>query len=619
MGESLKLSDMFFQDAVRFIRELESLTEMMQQTPDNTELLKNAFRAAHSIKSESSYLNFEDIAKACNRLENILEQCKKDGYTDEMIQTITSSIHSVEELVEERKRKYRENSVSTAPSGTGKQVEQGKSFQFTPFEQQLIAEARERNENLYRLYCEIEPSEKMIYPRIFLLINNLELQVNVIKTIPEINEAIEPSHEIQIIFASSLSEEEIYKIVSIDQISRIQLTQLNYNSIFTVKPKIKKEKKSFPEPPIFRVESKKFEELKNGVEEVEHLSRKLFTDAQLTYLKDDPSIKKISELSTHIGRVLQRLYLISIQTELNRLKQFAVELADKLGKRIQVVVSGSDFEIDSRILDVLSDVLVHLVRNAVDHGIEEIKEREMFQKSDPGMLVLTGFKYEDQAIIQIIDDGKGIELEEIREQANDLGLETEDGASQDLLGLLSHPGFTTKSIATDDSGRGYGLDVATKKLQEVPHSAMRVTSKAGRGTIFTIIVPAGYTNIRLLVAKHSNRQICFQMDYVKSFEQAHTEKFSAGNDEKLLYLNQPVFTEHGRITKAETLPKERFVIELEYLERNGYILVDEILFEKEIFERQIRKEREVEPHLYALPIADSADYFVVSPSLILHA
>lgn len=619
MAETTKLSDMFVQDAKKFIKELQAISELLQRNPDTSSVIDDAFRAAHSIKSEASYLHFDDIAGKCNALENILEECKRNGCEVNTYQIINDAVESIETLIDALGKKPAAGKERHRPGGEEPGEEKETPLQFNEFERQLIREALERREKLFRLYCEIEPSETMIYPRLFLLINNLELKVNVIKTIPEIEETSVAGHEIQVFFSSALEEEEIYKIISIDQIARIQLTRLNYDSVSKVGlggKKVRKQK--FPESPVFRVDSSKFEELKNGIEEVELLSRKLEKPELQNPAELTVQLRKIGELAGNIGRVLQRLYLISVRSELSRLKQYAVELSEKLGKQLEVLISGDDFEIDSRLLDVLSDVLVHLVRNAVDHGIEDPGERGIFQKEARGLLMLSVVKYGDKAIIQILDDGKGIELGEIREQAARIGLSVGEGSSEDLLSILSHPGFTTRSIATDDSGRGYGLDIATGKLKEVPDSIMRVTSKPGKGTVFTVIVPSGYTNVCLLVTKHSNKQICFQKTYVKSCEAAASENFSADPEGKLLYRERPVFTEHGRITKAEPVPPEKYAVEVTYLDRTGYVLVDEVLFEKEIFDRQIVRDREIEPHLYELSLAGQTDYFVVSPSLILH-
>lgn len=621
MDDTTKLTDLFFRDAERFLKELNTIAESL---PDSTggDIIDRAFRAVHSVKSEASYLGYPAIAGECNKLENLIEGSKSGASLNDLEEQFRMHLKKISILIEDEKKKERE---SFRNAGTGEKTADGgdeeleKVFQFNEFEQRLIREAKERQENLYRLYCEIDPSEKMVYPRIFLLISNLELKVNVIKTVPEISEDTEPEQDIQIFFSSALEEEEIYRIISIDQIARTELTKLKYGTAVNFRSgRPRPEKAGFPEPPVLRVDSKKFEELKNGIEEVELFARKLVRGESGPDPGENQHVRKIGELAGHIGRVLQRLYLISVRDELERLKAYGENLSDKLGKTIDVAVSGGNFEIDTRFLDILSDVLVHLVRNAVDHGIEERSEREMFQKDGTGHLLLSAVKHEDKAVLQIIDDGKGIAEEEIRERAEGLGIGG-DGAAADLLSILTHPGFTTKLHAGDDSGRGYGLDIAAEKLKEIPRAVMRVTSKAGRGTIFTVIIPGGYTNIRLTVTRRGNRKICFQNGYVRSIEPVDHEEFGAGAGGSLAYKGLPVFTEHGRISRSDIVPMEKYVVEMEYLERRAAVLVDEVLFEKEIFERQIGKEREVEPHLYSLSLGGEKDYLVVSPSLILQS
>ena len=623
-----KLYDSFFQDSGEFIRSLYSTLNELEKRGIQGDLVDHAFRAVHSVKSEAAYLGFDEITGICDGLEGILEGMKLMTDTEpasagvnERLEALRSGLNDLEGSIEAAKRDGMHTGSHEERVVIGESASGEVNGLFSEFERQLAEEAYERGETLYRLYCEIDESETMLYPRMFLLINNLELEANVIKTIPELSDPDVAANEFQVYFSTSLNEDQISKIVTIDQIVRVQLTCLDYREMLSGQsPSVSGEKPAAPqvESTLLRVDSRKFEELKNGIEEIELHTRHLQSGFRSNGSVDPSSLSQLMELSEHVGIVIQKMYLVSAGEELERLRSFAVDMAEKLNKKIDVFVKGGDFEIDTRFLDILSDVLVHLVRNAVDHGIETPEERRMMQKEESGKILISGSKTEKGAVFQILDDGKGIEPEEISEHASRSGITIQENGRQNLIDILAHPGFTTKTVPTLSSGRGYGLDLVVRNLREVPKAAIRVASSPGKGTIFTIILPLAYTNISIVIARSGDLQLAFQKSYVRKIEQIDTSALYSGEGGGALYRGIPLFTPRGRLRSTGGI-KEKYAVLLTYLDSEGYVLVDEVLFEKEIFEKQIDKTEQPEPHLHRIRFGKTENEFLfVSPALILN-
>lgn len=613
-----KLYESFFHDSKDFIRSLHSTLNQLNEEGIKNDFVDQAFRAVHSIKSEAAYLGFEKITGISNGLESIFEEMKQtpaglsrpEGF-DQRIKALHSGLNELEENIKMVKEGINNNKNE---KGEIKEV-------FSDFERQLAGEAYERGETLYRLYCEIDEKETMLYPRIFLLINNLELEANVIKTIPDLSDPTAATNELQVFFSTALDEEQISNILAIDQIARIQLTRLDYkDTVSGLRSAASAAGGPVPhiESSLLRVDSRKFEELKNGIEEIELHSRHLQSSFQSSGSPDSAALTQLLDLSEHVGRVIQKMYLLSAREELERLRVFVLDLAEKLNKKIDVFVKGGDFEIDTRFLDILSDVLVHLVRNAVDHGIETSEERRLMQKGESGKILISGTRTEKGAVFQVIDDGKGIEPEEISEHAYRAGITIEQNGKQNLIDILAHPGFTTKASPTLSSGRGYGLDLAVRNLREVPKSAIRVASSPGKGTIFTIVLPAAYTNIPILIVRSGDLQLAFEKCYVKKIEPVDPSALSFDEPGGALYKDIPLFTVRGRIRGTGGVT-EKYVLLLKYLDSAGYVLADEVLFEKDIFEKQIDKSEQPEPHLHKIKFGKTENEFLfVSPALILN-
>ncbi len=241
------------------------------------------------------------------------------------------------------------------------------------------------------------------------------------------------------------------------------------------------------------------------------------------------------EFDTHLGR--QQVVLREIQDQMmqvrmlpmstlgNRLRRTVREVAKRLDKRVRLVMEGEGIELDRLVWDRITDPLMHLLRNAVDHGIERPEARKAAGKAPVALLKLSARREGNRVVIQISDDGAGLDYRAIRRKAVQGGFvrEGDEPGEETLAGLIFRAGFSTRDAITDVSGRGVGMDVVRENIRELK-GAIRVASWPGRGTRFTIRIPLTLAAVRALIFSLGDRTYAIPLDEVREILRADPDQ-----------------------------------------------------------------------------------------------
>lgn len=223
----------------------------------------------------------------------------------------------------------------------------------------------------------------------------------------------------------------------------------------------------------------------------------------------DNMVNNLNEANVYLGRLMNdlqesvmRLRMVAIGTVFNRFPRLVRDLAKKTGKEIELVLKGEDTELDKTVVEVIGDPLMHLIRNSVDHGIESPEERRAAGKPELGTVTLDAYHEGNHIAILISDDGAGLPLDKIRNIAVSKGLigEREELSERDIANLIFLPGFSTAEKVTDISGRGVGMDVVKKALNNLG-GMVDITTRKGLGTTFTIRLPLTLAIIQALLVE----------------------------------------------------------------------------------------------------------------------
>ncbi len=245
------------------------------------------------------------------------------------------------------------------------------------------------------------------------------------------------------------------------------------------------------EPQSIRVSTEKIDALMNLVSEIV-IAQSMLSSAQNADT-DERTRAAITQMERHVRDLHERVMairLLPVSYLFNRFPRMVRDTAAKLGKKVNFEVEGEETELDRTLLEALSDPLTHLIRNAIDHGIEPPDERRQNGKPETGTIKLSAYQSEGRIYIEVRDDGRGINTERVREKAIQLGWITENDhpSEETLFEFLFQPGFSTAQQVSDLSGRGVGMDVVKRNVESLGGS-ISVQSKRGEGTRFLLRVP----------------------------------------------------------------------------------------------------------------------------------
>jgi two-component system chemotaxis sensor kinase CheA len=298
-------------------------------------------------------------------------------------------------------------------------------------------------------------------------------------------------------------------------------------------------------------------------------------------------LKKIAHTSK-IVRELQdismSMRMIPLKATFNKMARLVRDLARKMGKKVHFVTEGEDTEIDRNLVDVINDPLVHILRNAVDHGIETPEIRRQHGKAEYGTVALSAYHSAGNVVVEIKDDGKGLDREVIVAKAREKGLidEGRSFSDREVFNLIFEPGFSTAKTVTDVSGRGVGMDVVKKNIESLRGLA-EIRSEKGKGSVFKVILPLTLAIIDgMMIRVGAETYVIPTVSIVRSIKLQLGDILTVHNRGEMFSLQGsliPLFRLDGlfRIGGAVQEQNQALVVVVEDEEQRAGLLIDELI------------------------------------------
>lgn len=544
----------FIEEATDLIEGLEKSLLALEDNPEDAGLIQQVFRAMHTLKGNSSMFGFDMIDHFTHDLETVYDliRNKKLTLSRDVLDVTLASVDHLKLLLDESNYSDPDfitlhNSLLSRISGLikddsqvvetkpedkakGSTVELNEKTYYILFEPvheifkngtnplYLLDELHSigtvkafAHMNKTPLIDDIDPALCYTYWEILLATNSDINAINDVFIFVEDDSNI----EIQKVADENLLTEE-YFTKEIARLAKVQkdigfagiqrLAEDTKKRFFQNKAAvIKRDKVGFKDTTIssIRVSSEKLDVLMNLVSEL------VTTQARLSLFAEQNNIPGLTGISENVQKLSRQLrdtafsiVLIPIENMLTRFQRLVRDLSNELKKDVIFVTEGADTELDKTIIESLSDPLMHILRNSLDHGIEDAQERIRKGKPQQGKILLRAFYSGASVHIVISDDGAGIDPEKIREKAIAKGIITLDRklSKKEILDLVFLPGFTTAKKVTDVSGRGVGMDVVKRKISDI-RGEVEVDSDVDVGTTITIKLPLTLSIIDGLLVK----------------------------------------------------------------------------------------------------------------------
>lgn len=531
----------FIEEASELIDKLEVTLLELEKNPEDPTQIQQVFRVMHTLKGNSSMFGFDLIDKFTHNLETIYDLIRNNQLqlTPQVLNVTLSSVDHLKAMLDEGN--YDDPDFLTTHNGLVAKINQLINPNKTDEEKQILKSSEFKSDSVtHTFYIMFEPRNDIfkngtnpLYlldelstlgeTKVFAHFNRVPLfeHINSEHCYVYWEAIIATEHEVNaindvFIFVESDSKLEIQKVADInllidekfvEEISQLANVQkdigfvtiqrvANQAIVRNNKQKsevVKRERIGYKDKSTasIRVSSDKLDGLMNLVSEL------VTTQARLSLFAEEnsvpglgPIVENVQKLSRQLRDIAFSIVLIPIENLFGRFQRLVRDLSQELKKEVEFITEGADTELDKTIIENLSDPLMHIIRNSLDHGIEEASVRLANGKSTKGKITLKAFYSGANVIIQVSDDGAGIDTEIIREKAILKGIIPPERklSKKEILDLIFLPGFSTAKKVTDVSGRGVGMDVVKKKISEI-RGEVEVDSEVGVGTTIIIKLP----------------------------------------------------------------------------------------------------------------------------------
>jgi two-component system chemotaxis sensor kinase CheA len=319
--------------------------------------------------------------------------------------------------------------------------------------------------------------------------------------------------------------------------------------------------------------------LEEGQEEVHVVAQQL---TETTYA--------MARISDDLQDTIMNVRMVPVQTVFSRFPRLVRDLSRKSGKQIELITEGEETELDKSVVEEIGDPLVHLVRNAVDHGLESEEDRVAAGKSPTGHVWLRAYHKGNSVAIEVEDDGRGIDPEKMRNVAVKKGVLTVEEAAnlddREAIDLIFHPGFSSADKVTDISGRGVGMDVVKTNIKNLKGS-VHTQSEVGKGTKLTLTLPLTLAIIDALMVEVAGDIFAIPLDAVSETTKIKAEKLSDVNSRKAVTLRGEVLgiVELSELLDLPTNTESRTILPIVIVHDNDRrvgLVVDRLLERQEI-------------------------------------
>ena len=510
MDDMKEIMEDFLIEAFELIEQIDHDLVELESNPEDLELLNRIFRVAHTVKGSSSFLNFDVLTELTHHMEDVLNKARKGELkiTPDIMDVVLESVDMMKGLLES----IRDNGSDSAAGIDIKNI----CVRLTQISEGEAPSAAAE--------APAAPSPEPV--------KEPEPVVPAEEAAPEVSDA-----ELSKLSDSEV-EAEIERLLKVrkaeDQARRASkgIAPKSPEEIAPAasaapapapKPAPSRERDADKKVPAassssavaqeqtIRVEVKRLDHLMNLIGELvlgKNRLLKIYDDVEERYEGEkfleelNQVVSSLSLVTTDIQLAVMKTRMLPIAKVFNKFPRMIRDLSRDLGKQIDLEISGEETELDKSIVEEIGDPLVHIIRNSCDHGIEDPETRKAMGKPEKGLVQLKAYNEGNHIVVEIVDDGKGLDADMLKAKSIEKGIITEREADamseKEAFGLIFRPGFSTAAKVTNVSGRGVGMDVVKTNIEKL-NGIIDIESEVGKGTVMKLKIPLTLAIIQSLL------------------------------------------------------------------------------------------------------------------------
>jgi two-component system chemotaxis sensor kinase CheA len=583
------------------------------------ELINKIFRGVHSLKGLAGMLGFQEISSLSHSLEDMLDRLRmgKIEINRVVIDLLYDAVDTLNRLVLSVRDPEMKGLIDM-PALLARIHEivtnQAAGSTEDPFANLLLDDQTKRSLTEYeehRLLENVRSGKKVLSVAVTFDFSDFDERLrNLTAALNQSGEVISTLPAIDVSGGNGISFRLLYGTVLDDASVRAMAPEADITSV-------QKQSQRAPDPPretaadgaddeltirsisqTVRVDIGRLDNVMNIVGELFVEKTQLEALVRIVAAHNQTTGNELGKITRNLSRKLKELQgavveirMVPVGQIFSKISRTARKVAREVGKNVELVFRGEETELDKMMAEELSDPLLHIIRNAIDHGIEPTQERRRQGKPDAGKIVITAYQKGNSVVIDITDDGRGINTVRVREVAIERGLigKTESIDQARAFELLFTPGFSTATTVSGISGRGVGLDVVKKNLQELEGN-VEIISEVGRGTTFRVVLPITLAIIQALIVRAGGERFAIPLTAVEESLRIWPRDVRTIERKEVLTLRQTTLP-LLRLNDAFGLPDEarpesdagkRFVVVTRSGDKVVGIVVDALVRQQEI-------------------------------------
>lgn len=509
-----ELKQGFLVEAFELLENTEQAFLQLEKNRTDLDLLNKIFRFAHNLKGTSRAVGFGDVAEFTHELENLILKIKEGhvAATDRVVTLLLECNDHVSKMIH------------------GLQENLDAHFDSHGLITQILAalkgELADTKEETPHLVVELEhhTDHDLIEEKVTNAIEATHIVSENIQTNIISSAALESLKELGI----DINDVDLHQV---QEPLKPEVTKVELVDVSALPSKVAPIKELKTEPSAtnsssdnkvvteetLRVAVGKINKLNDIVGELVIVQTVL---AQMRYgvIQEPLAVKAITQLgklSKEIQDMTMGLSLVPIKSTFQKMTRIVRDTSKALDKKVELIIQGEETEIDKTVLEHIGDPLVHIIRNAVDHGLESTEQRIKNRKSETGKIILSAYHQGNNLVIEVVDDGKGIDSQVIKKKAIEKGVIAASAnlSEKEIINLIFHPGFSTKEQVSEVSGRGVGMDVVKNNITRLS-GTVDIQTKVGFGSTFKIFLPLTLAIIDGMIVKVGEQSFVIPLDQI---------------------------------------------------------------------------------------------------------
>ena len=624
--------NIFVEEAKEHLQNMNDVLLELEKDFSHIENINEIFRVAHTLKGMSGTMGFHNMANLTHEMENVLQAVRSNEMklSEDIIDILFECFDALDSSVNTIINSGVENSDTNEPLigklrnilnkkediAINEEVED--KDKMNGFIMDAVNKAKNEGLSIYTIDFTLSESCMLKSARAFIVFSALENFGEIIYSNPSVedieDEKFDFNFSVIIVSANEKSDilKELNQISEIDKIDLLDFEATDYkeeiivdeakSTTTTNSQKNDKNEKATQGHQgkvgkTVRVDIERLDNLMNLVSELIIIKTRMDDLSEKTTGEGiTETIEYLERITTSLHDAVMKVRMVPIERVFNRFPRLVRDLSKELGKEISLEMSGEETEVDRTVIDEIGDPLIHLIRNSIDHGIELPSDRLKNGKEEKGTVVLKSYPDGNNVVIEVEDDGKGLDHNAIRRKAIEKGIldeqEAENLSVEDSINLLFEAGFSTSETISDVSGRGVGLDVVKSKIEAI-NGNIEVVSVNGKGTKFIIRIPLTLAIIQALLIKLSHEIYAIPLSSITEIVNISKSQIrDVQGQEVVLYrgMTLPIIRLKNVLGISDDDDKEDLiVVVVKKGEKQAGLIVDNLIGQQEIVIKSLGK------------------------------